>query len=200
MIAVIDTAIDAAHPELAGAIAGIFDAVGEGPATAEPHGTEIAGILVARSRLGCGAGGQAPQRPCFSRQRRDPRSHDVSTAERNQLGLCHRRQSHEYELRRSEGSSARTHRQTSGGQKGVILIAAAGNNGPERGKPVYPAAYPRGDRGDRHRRTRPTLRPGQSWRLHFGSRRRASTLSRRCSRAATMSRRAHRWPRLMFRA
>ena len=51
MIAVIDTAIDAAHPELAGAIAGMFDAVGEGPAPAEPHGTEIAGILAAHAEL-----------------------------------------------------------------------------------------------------------------------------------------------------
>ena len=39
MIAVIDTAIEGAHPELTGAIAGMFDAVGEGPSTAEPHGT-----------------------------------------------------------------------------------------------------------------------------------------------------------------
>ena len=51
MIAVIDTAIEAAHPELVGTIAGIFDAVGEGPAPPEPHGTEIAGILVAHAEL-----------------------------------------------------------------------------------------------------------------------------------------------------
>ena len=51
MIAVIDTAIDASHPELAGTIAGKFDAVGTGSAPPEPHGTEIAGILVARAEL-----------------------------------------------------------------------------------------------------------------------------------------------------
>jgi subtilisin family serine protease len=51
MIAVIDTAIDADHPELGGTIAGMFDAVGSGKAAPEPHGTEIAGILVARAKL-----------------------------------------------------------------------------------------------------------------------------------------------------
>ena len=50
MIAVIDTAIEDAHPELVGAIVGVFDAVGEGPSRAEPHGTEIAGILVGACR------------------------------------------------------------------------------------------------------------------------------------------------------
>jgi subtilisin family serine protease len=49
-IAVIDSAIDAAHPELAGAITDFFDALGskEGP---HAHGTGIAGAIVAHARL-----------------------------------------------------------------------------------------------------------------------------------------------------
>src|SRR5262249_52525934 len=49
-IAVIDSGIDVAHPELAGAIAGTFDALRstEGPHT---HGTGVAGAIVAKSRL-----------------------------------------------------------------------------------------------------------------------------------------------------
>ena len=50
VIAVIDTAIDADHPELAGAIAAAFDAVG-GAAYPDPHGTQIAKMLAARDKL-----------------------------------------------------------------------------------------------------------------------------------------------------
>ena len=59
-IAVIDSGIDVAHPELAGTIAGTYDALRstEGPHT---HGTGIAGAIVARSRLL----GSAPSARCW---------------------------------------------------------------------------------------------------------------------------------------
>ena len=49
-IAVIDSGIDARHPELADAIADSFDALGgkEGP---HVHGTGVAGAIVAHARL-----------------------------------------------------------------------------------------------------------------------------------------------------
>jgi Subtilase family len=49
-IAVIDSGIDVNHPELANAIADSFDAIGsrEGP---HPHGTGVAGAIVAHARL-----------------------------------------------------------------------------------------------------------------------------------------------------
>ena len=54
-----------AHPELAGAIAGMFDAVGEGPPAPEPHGTQIAGILAAHAELN----GIAPEAKLLERAR-----------------------------------------------------------------------------------------------------------------------------------
>lgn len=50
LVAVIDSGIDASHPELRGVIAGTFDALGK---TEKPHmhGTAIAGTIAARSRL-----------------------------------------------------------------------------------------------------------------------------------------------------
>ncbi|MFX7682594.1 S8 family serine peptidase, partial [Acinetobacter baumannii] len=49
-IAVIDSGIDAAHPELANTVADTFDALGskDGP---HAHGTAIAGAIAARVRL-----------------------------------------------------------------------------------------------------------------------------------------------------
>jgi subtilisin family serine protease len=54
IVAVIDSGIDVRHPELAGAIAASFDALGskEGP---HVHGTGIAGAIVAHARLMGGA-------------------------------------------------------------------------------------------------------------------------------------------------
>ena len=50
-IVIIDTGVDATHPELKGAAIQSFDAVGSGKSVAEPHGTAIAGIVGAREQL-----------------------------------------------------------------------------------------------------------------------------------------------------
>lgn len=50
-IVIIDTGVDATHPELKGAAIQAFDAVGSGKTTVEPHGTAIAGIVGAREQL-----------------------------------------------------------------------------------------------------------------------------------------------------
>jgi subtilisin family serine protease len=52
VVAVIDTEIDAAHPELAGAITGSYDALGVASANGkETHGTGIAGTIAAHAKL-----------------------------------------------------------------------------------------------------------------------------------------------------
>ncbi len=50
-IAVIDTAIEATHPALNGAIVATLDALGETKSVPELHGTSIAGIIGARAEL-----------------------------------------------------------------------------------------------------------------------------------------------------
>ena len=142
MIAVIDTAIEAAHPELIGTIAGIFDAVGEGPSPAEPHGTEIAGILVAHSKLK----GIAPEAKLLSV--RAFRGGKTNPAQSTSLQLLKG-------INWAFDAGAKIMNMSFTGpvdplleriikaaaEKGAIFIAAAGNNGP-KGAPVYPAAYP----------------------------------------------------------
>src|SRR4029077_15375252 len=49
-IAVIDSGIDVTHPELAGAVIGTYDALNSKEG-AHPHGTGVAGTIVAHSRL-----------------------------------------------------------------------------------------------------------------------------------------------------
>ena len=50
-VAVIDTELDAFHPELAGVAIERFDAIGVGSGTTEAHGTAIAGIVAARLQI-----------------------------------------------------------------------------------------------------------------------------------------------------
>jgi subtilisin family serine protease len=50
LIAVIDSGIDLAHPELAGMIADSFDAL-EADEKPHAHGTAVAGAIVAHARL-----------------------------------------------------------------------------------------------------------------------------------------------------
>jgi subtilisin family serine protease len=142
MIAVIDTAIEAAHPELVGTIAGVFDAVADGPSPAEPHGTEIAGILVAHAALT----GVAPAAKVLSV--RAFRAGKKSPAQSTSLQLLKG-------INWAFDAGAKIMNMSFTGpldpllerivkaaaEKGVIFIAAAGNNGP-KGAPVYPAAYP----------------------------------------------------------
>ncbi|HSD91986.1 MAG TPA: S8 family peptidase [Methyloceanibacter sp.] len=142
MIAVIDTAIDEAHPELAGAIAGKFDAVGSGVAKPEPHGTEIAGILAAHAELT----GVAPEAKLLSV--RAFSGGKAKSAQSTSLQLLKG-----IDWAYDAGAKIMNMSFTgpidpllermikAAAEKGVILIAAAGNDGP-KAPPVYPAAYP----------------------------------------------------------
>jgi subtilisin family serine protease len=142
MIAVIDTAIDGAHPELAGAVAGMFDAVGEGPAPPEGHGTGIAGILVAHATLkGVAPGAKLLSVRAFRGGGAEPA---LSTSFRLLKGISWAFASGAKIMNMSfAGPMDRLLERIikNATAKGAIFVAAAGNNGPE-GAPVYPAAYP----------------------------------------------------------
>lgn len=139
-IAVIDTAMDTAHPVFAGARIETFDALGGG-GKAEAHGTAIAGIAAARSELE----GVAPAADVISvraftaQQGASPKSFTFAILKGLDWAVM---------------SGARVVNMSFAGpedpilakavaaaeERGLILVAAAGNGGPGA-KPAYPAAY-----------------------------------------------------------
>ena len=141
-IAVIDSAIDTAHPDLKGVAIRTFDAVGGSDAAPDFHGTAIAGIIASRGVVE----GVAPQAEImavrvFRTKRGAPP--DTTTeillgaidwAARNgakvlNLSFVGPRSGHLQELL----DAVR--------RKGIVVVAAAGNAGP-KAPPAFPAAFP----------------------------------------------------------
>ena len=139
-IAVIDSGIDARHPELVGAIADSFDALGsnEGP---HPHGTGIAGAIVAHARLM----GSAPAAKILAIR---AFAQGQNGAETTTFVLL---KAFDY----AAGRGAQIINMSFAGPKdamverciaaaaarGIAMIAASGNAGP-KSPPLYPAANP----------------------------------------------------------
>jgi hypothetical protein len=136
-IAVIDTGVDAGHPALKGVIAGAFDAMPDIAAKGIDHGTSIDGLIAGVPPFE----GMAPGAQIFhARAFEDGRStmaviltaldwaadQDVRIVNMSFVGPKN-------ELMRVACANARA--------RGMVLVAAAGNNGP-RAPFGYPAAFP----------------------------------------------------------
>ncbi len=140
LVAVIDSGIDSAHPELKGVVAGRFDAFKGDPAP-HKHGTAMASAIAAHGRLL----GVAPAAHILAvRAFDDAPAGAHATTDRILDGL-----------QWVAGSGARVVNMSFTGpadtsihdmvaslrRKGLVLVAAAGNDGP-RAPAAYPAAYP----------------------------------------------------------
>jgi hypothetical protein len=141
LVAVIDSAIDAGHPDLAGAVVDELDAVGR-PDRPHLHGTGMAGAIAARHRLL----GIAPAARILAVHAFSPGARETAQATTRHIiaGL-------EWAI----GKGARVINMSFAGpydpmlalamknarEKGVVLVAAAGNMGPDS-PPLYPAADP----------------------------------------------------------
>jgi hypothetical protein len=139
LVAVIDSGIDSTHPELKGVVAGRFDAFRGEPAP-HKHGTAMASAIAAHSRLL----GVAPAAHILAvRAFDDAPAGAQATTSRILDGL-----------QWIAGSGARVVNMSFTGpddssmhdmiaslrRKGLVLVAAAGNDGP-RASAAYPAAY-----------------------------------------------------------
>jgi hypothetical protein len=142
LVAVIDSKIDATHPDLSGALAGEFDAIGRSDPP-DTHGTGMVGAIAAHRRLM----GIAPGARILAVRAFSPESGKSPQATTRHIiaGL-------EWAIQKG----ARVVNMSFAGpydpmlqlamknahDKGVVLIAASGNLGP-KSPPLYPAAYPR---------------------------------------------------------
>lgn len=133
-VAVIDSGIDTAHPELAGVVAGAFDALNssDGP---HKHGTGVAGIIAAQARLK----GAAPKVQLLAvRAFATGQGSTFSIVKGLDWALAENARIVNMSFAGpSDPLLARALAAARG--RGAILIAAAGNAGP-KAKPLYPAA------------------------------------------------------------
>jgi hypothetical protein len=138
LVAVVDTAIDEAHPDLAGVVEARFDAIG-GVAATRTHGTSIAGAIAAHGRVQ----GVAPQvRILAARAFETTNSAPEGTTFAILKGIDWAAQAQARVVNMSFAGplDPAMHRLLAAAfDKGVMLVAAAGNAG-RKSAPLYPAA------------------------------------------------------------
>ena len=144
VVAVIDSGVDATHPELAGALDDEIDVIGIGDRTTviDPHGTAIAGIIAARGLLR----GIAPEARVLSvRAFRASASGgaSLSTTALIVAGIDRAVAGGAQILNLSFAGSEDpiVHRVLKAANaRNILMVAAAGNKGPDA-PPAYPAGY-----------------------------------------------------------
>jgi subtilisin family serine protease len=139
-VAVIDSGIDAKHPELAEAIAGSFDALGskEGP---HVHGTGIAGAIVAHARLmGSAPAAKILAIRAFGAAQNGEESTSFIVLRGLDYAAAHGAQI--VNMSFAGPKDALIERGIAASDaKGIVMVAAAGNAGP-KSPPLYPGANP----------------------------------------------------------
>lgn len=140
LIAVIDGGVDTRHPELAGLILDTFDAIGSGDRV-HPHGTSVVGAIAARARLrGTAPGAHILVARAFGTHRTnmDGTTTDILKA----IEWAMQRQARVINMSFAGGRDPAIERRLNVARgRGIILVAAAGNAGPNS-VPLFPAANP----------------------------------------------------------
>jgi len=141
-VAVIDSAIDTAHPDLKGVTIRSFDAVGGSDAAPDFHGTAIAGIIASRGVVE----GVAPEAQILAVRafRVRPGAPPDTTTEILLGAIDWAANNGAKVLNLSFVGPRSGHLQEmldAVRRKGIVVIAAAGNAGP-KAPPAFPAAFP----------------------------------------------------------
>src|ERR1051326_3621680 len=140
LLAVIDSAIDASHPDLANSIAKNFDALG-GKTDPQPHGTEMAGAIAAHGKLlGIAPGVQLLAARAFDNTPGKARgtSFDIFKS----LEWAADNGARVINMSFAGPADPTLHRMLAAAYaKDIVLVAAAGNNGRDTA-PAYPGADP----------------------------------------------------------
>src|SRR5580700_234426 len=140
VVAVIDSEIDAKHPDLDGTIVKNFDALG-GDAKPHAHGTSIAGAIAAHGKLlGIAPGAQVLAAHAFDDS--PGAAHGSSFAIYKSLQWAADNNARVVNMSFAGPADPALQRMLAAAyDKGIVLIAAAGNAGP-KSDPLYPAADP----------------------------------------------------------
>jgi subtilisin family serine protease len=140
LVAMIDSGVDASHPELAGAVAANFDAVTD-EAMPHLHGTGMAGAIAARGAVQSGA----PQVGLLTVRAFGGKADTAQGTTFNivkGLDWASERGARVVNMSFAGPPDPRLHDALSrAARSGMVLIAAAGNAGPNS-SPLYPAADP----------------------------------------------------------
>ena len=140
LVAVIDSGVDANHPELAGAVAQTYDTL-TAPMTPHKHGTAIAGLIAAHGKLM----GAAPGAHILAIRAFDGTGASAEGTTFNILKGLDWAAAHGARVINMSFAGPpdpALHRSLEAAhKKGIILVAAAGNAGP-KSSPLYPAADP----------------------------------------------------------
>ena len=137
VVAVVDSGVDVSHPELAGSIAGAFDANGM-PGPLEKHGTSIAGLIAAHVTLSSAA----PSARILSVRVFGPTGNGSTFIVLKGLDVAVKNGARVINMSFTGPADPITSLSLQAAYKrGVVLVAAAGNAGP-KSPPLYPGAYP----------------------------------------------------------
>lgn len=142
-VAVIDSGIDAEHPDLKDAIVETFDATGSTEPIPDAHGTAVAGIIRAKGTvLGVAPGATLLAARAFSGDPKRDTAESTSFILLKALDWSIGHGANVINLSFAGGRDPVLERIIAeANNRKVILVAAAGNGGP-KAAPAYPAAYP----------------------------------------------------------
>ena len=137
-IAVVDSMIDATHPDLAGTIAASYDATGS---AAKPHfhGTGVAGVIAAHGKLtGAAPSVQILAITAFNPTDSKARGWDILKG----LDWAGESKADIVNMSFAGPTDPEIHIHLAAlREKGIVLVAAAGNDGP-KARPAYPGSDP----------------------------------------------------------
>ncbi len=141
-VAVIDSGVDVAHPELRGGVAGLYDALGE-DYVPHAHGTAMAAAIVAQGQLqGVAPGARLLVGRAFSGRAGSGSANGTSLQIMSAIEWAVNQGARVINLSFAGPEDRLLSRGLAGvAAKGVVAVAAAGNAGPNAA-PLYPGADP----------------------------------------------------------
>jgi type VII secretion-associated serine protease mycosin len=146
LVAVLDTGVDARHPDLAGVVTPGTDIVSGGDGTHDPngHGTHVAGVIAAVAGNGAGGAGLAQGARVLPVRVLDQTGwgSDANVAQGVLWAVDHGATVLNLSLAGDRPSALLTSALEHAMSRGVLVVAGSGNSG-DKGDPVlYPAANP----------------------------------------------------------